>query len=152
TIPVEAQSELSFAVSPDGLHLAASVFTFPPKSSNYTGYSSDPFKPGPCQLDIFIAEAGGSPKAIRHDDVPPDSSPYCGVAAEVVGWDLGGALISDATPTGTQNGLGERTWFGHISHMDATGRPQAPLGGPDCDAWRESSSGSVACTDAQGSD
>jgi hypothetical protein len=66
----------------------------------------------------------------------------------MVAWDPTGPVATVDTLLGGQDYTGYERWFGHASHVDASGHAGAFLGGADCQAVGESSDGNViVCSD-----
>jgi hypothetical protein len=154
TLPgVTAQTELSFAVSPDGTLIVASLFTYPPTGPPCS-FPCNPFQPGkPFVIDIITAGPGSAATAIRHEERPQTG----GVAdiehvPQVVGWIDAGALLATDATTGAQDIVGERTWQGDVFLMSATGKAGAALGGTGCRAFTWRREGMTVCAPSGGSD
>ena len=88
TFPISSQQILSFAVSPDGSKLLASVLTVPRMTSTdaaCTGAAN--IYTGNFGLDVFSAQAGGSPLLLYHQDVPVGAPRQYPCILELAGWD-----------------------------------------------------------------
>jgi hypothetical protein len=146
---ISGQSEFSFAVGPDGQHLVASAFTFPPLGPPCSDPFCNPFTPGaPYKVDFQRADYGGAASSVRHEERPQDNNAINHVPM-VAGWIDSGPLMTTDQVTGTQDLIGDRFWFGDVHRMDATGLPGAVLGGAGCDAFAALHDGTVACNNAQ---
>lgn len=142
-----AQSEFSFAVSPDGQHLAASAFTYPPLGPPCDTPFCNPFTPGaPYTIDFQTAAAGATPATVRHETRAQDSNPINHVPL-VAGWIDSGPLMTTDQAVGTQDTVGDRFWFGDVFTMDETGHPGQLVGGAGCHPWTALHDGTVACAD-----
>ena len=123
----KAQQELWFAVSPDGRKLAATVLTVPAVGGDWT-------------LEVETAVPGRLPTVVKREDL--------GTAlpkpALVVGWDVGGALLSTETAL-----TGAGGWQLHgtgLAHLQASGDAGPALGGQGCTPWSWSPDGSILCS------
>jgi len=99
TFALQAQQELAFAVSPDGAHLEASRFTFPPLNPNPAN-PGEIFLPGNFRYDLLAADAGGSSRTIVHSE----SGNGFMKEPELVAWDAAGPVATIDTGFGTQQG------------------------------------------------
>jgi hypothetical protein len=146
-----SQSEFSFAVSPDGQHLLASAFTFPPVGTPCGDPLCNPFAPGaPYKVDIQRADYGGAPSSVRHEERAQTNNAVEHVPM-VAGWIDSGPVMTTDHVAGTQDTTGDRFWFGDVHRLETTGQPGAVLGGTGCDAWTALHDGTVACNNAQAS-
>ncbi len=124
------QQELWFAVSPDGNQVEASVLTVPAAG-------------GAWSVDLEVAQSGGQPRKLHHDDLGTATP----APTLVVGWDLGGPLATLGTKL--SGGAADGGWRLHgtaLVHLDAQGNPGPPLGGSACRPWGSAPDGTVLCT------
>ena len=101
------QQIMSIAVSPDGARVLAAILTLPPKPAvDVPCYSpiGDPnkFGPGDWAEDVYVAEAGNSPKLLSHVSWHQDQRPD---VLDLVRWDGVGPL-GDQHPFGLSMGVG----------------------------------------------
>jgi len=132
----EAQHIDSFAVSPDGSRVIATVLTFGPATG--TGLPG-PFTSGPSYDNLEIADAGGPARVLSHTELAASTGHFM-----VVGWDNSGPLAGTAVPLVKQNGVSEG-WQSPVYHLDLAGNTTDRIGGPACVAIEESRSGPVLC-------
>ena len=126
-----SQTELAFAVSPDGTTIDATVLTFPavvPPGPN------SPFSgpgPGPLHLDLLQAVVGGANRTLSSKDIP--QQPFPAPVLQMVGWDTSGAIATTNTALATQNTVFQR-WFGAAHHIDNSGNlvSNTEFGGAGC--------------------
>jgi hypothetical protein len=147
------QQTVSFAVSPDGTHLMAAVFTFPNNSP-----SSDPSEPfghfsGPYRLELEAATAGGSTSTVKKWESGTTQSPDGpgGFTNFVLaGWDGQGPIVLVHATTGTQNGwLDNQRWFaGNLARLRADGTIGPVIGPADCLPYWRPVAGRFVCTRA----
>lgn len=154
TIPLTTgQQILSFAVSPDGGQLVASVFSFPPVHNPPPQSPIDnPFGPGDYMLQEWSAKPGQNPTALAKQNWPQSSDggrPPADVV-EVVGWSRDAPLATIDSELGTQQGSLGRVMFGHVAELDTAGRPGPPIGGYSCVAWSVLPNETVLCNDDSG--
>jgi hypothetical protein len=101
TFPItSAQQELSFAVSPDGEHLMASVVSTPPLHVPPPASPADPVfaDNGHWTLELYTADVGQpAVSTLKRDLGAQEPKPTV-----VVGWDGGGPLATLNTQLGTQ--------------------------------------------------
>lgn len=137
-VPAPTEHELSFAVSPDGTSVMASVVTLPAVfKPDENGFPvRDPG--GHYLLDIYDAVVGGAPRLIVHHDLgvrvgAADDYALPDGKAQLVGWDAVGPVATVDTYWLTQQGPAGRQVFGvHLVHLDRSGNPGPPVGGADC--------------------
>lgn len=137
------QQALSFAVSPDGSQLIATVFTAPPLHNPPPQRLGDPFlDPGSWTLDLETAVAGGRTNAVLHRTLaglPP-------APTEITGWDTVGPTAVLNSWICTQNGFPSwRYTSGTLVHLGLDGAHLERIGGADCTAWDELVDGTVLC-------
>ena len=88
TFPTSSQQMLSFAVSPDGSQLLATVLTVPQMTSSGAACTgSQQIYSGDFTLDVFWALAGGNPKPLYHETLPVGPSKQYPCTLELAGWD-----------------------------------------------------------------
>jgi hypothetical protein len=144
------QQMLSFAVSPDGSQLMASILTVPPVTAAGDACGPKPWYAGTFIQDIFKVAVGGSPQLIRHETVPefaPSTLNMSGVAChlEFVGWDLVGPFATYPTCFGP--GGGPVQYRGPVVTVDvATGQIIRQIADPHT-CWVEdvATSGTFIC-------
>lgn len=122
-----SRSEVSFAVSPDGARLMASVLVLAPDSPTGT-------------LSLQSASAGGTTTTLYQKS-------FSGPTLQVVDWDATGPVAIPDQPLATQFGNPGRGWLGHGTYLSAAGTPGSSIGGPNCYAWAAPRAGRVVCTD-----
>jgi hypothetical protein len=142
------QQEVSFAVSPDGCQLVASVLTIPSKG------------PGPVtgqwQLQTMKAQVGGATQTLHTwtTSQPPDSS---GADPNfknlvMVGWDAVGPIVVVGANLSAQNipylVLNPDFIGGTLAHLGPDGTPGAPIRLPGCTAVQVSGAGTITCYSA----
>jgi hypothetical protein len=147
TIPFgQPQQEVSFAVSPDGTHVIASVLTLPRKNPSAQTPADPPYVAGSHGfIELFAADAGGPARSLVRRDLGTFSNTW--QILRVVGWDDGGPLVTLQQSLGTQQGsLG--TWFEgmQLAHLDAAGTPGPAFTPADCMPWQELDDASVLCS------
>jgi hypothetical protein len=143
-----SQQVLSFAVSPDGSHLMASIFSWPPIHSPPPQSVIDPpFGPGDFTLDLYSAVPGQAPTRIAHQAWPQTNQQPSNVL-QVVGWSSRAPLVTVDTVLGTQQANAGQRIFGRVAELGSNGRPGPILGGDDCVAWSVLPNETVLCTNA----
>lgn len=135
----DPQAELSFAVSPDGSHLMASIVTYPPRITPPAGGSPVCYVGDRVHLAVLRADAGGPATVARQTDLIGGSG-----VIQMVGWDATGPIGTVNTLLGTQQPLPE-VWHGAAAHLNPSGQPGAVIGGADCRAQAIAANGAVAC-------
>jgi len=142
----QPQQEVSFAVSPDGKRVIASVLTLPAKNPLAQTAADPPFVAGShAFIELFAADAGGAARSLVRTDLGTLSNTT--KILRVVGWDGGGPLVTLEQSLGTQQGsLG--TWFEgmQLAHLDASGHPGPAFTPADCMPWQELDDASVLCS------
>jgi hypothetical protein len=142
-----SQQLLSFAVSPDGSQLLATLFSFPPVHVPAPQTPIDPpFGPGDFTLQVFSARAGQSAAMLNKRNWP-QSGGLPREALSLVGWSRVAPLATIDTALGTQQGSLGRQMFGHVAELDTAGRPGPPLSGYTCDTWSVLPDETVLCDD-----
>jgi hypothetical protein len=141
------QQLLSFAVSPDGGQILATLFSFPPVHVPPPQTPIDPpFGPGDFMLQVLSAKPGSSTAVLTRRNWPQSSGlPHD--ALSVVGWSREAPLATIDTALGTQEGSLGRQMFGHVAELDTAGRPGPPLQGYGCDPWSVLPDETVLCDD-----
>jgi len=141
------QQLLSFAVSPDGGQLLATLFSFPPVHVPPPQTPIDPpFGPGDFMLQVLSARPGQNAAALLKRNWP-QSSGLPRDAMSMVGWWQEAPLATIDTALGTQEGSLGREMFGHVAELDTAGRPGPPLNGYGCDPWSVLPDETVLCDD-----
>lgn len=142
----QPQQEISFAVSPDGNHLVASVLTLPAQNPNYSmSCGCGPWVAGSHGfVELFAADLGGAIRSLQKMDL--GTGDKLGPAMRVVGWDQTGPLVTIQMNLGSQQGsLGNSFEGCCLAHLDSTGRAGSTLTASDCYAWQEGADGSILC-------
>ena len=141
------QQLLSFAVSPDGGQLMATLFSFPPVHVPPPQTPIDPpFGPGDFSMQVLSARPGQAATALARRNWP-QSGGLPRDALSVVGWSNDAPLATIDTALGTQEGSLGRQMFGHVAELDTAGRPGPPLSGYGCDTWSVLPDETVLCDD-----
>ncbi|MBO0686198.1 MAG: hypothetical protein J2P45_23870 [Candidatus Dormibacteraeota bacterium] len=143
TFPVRsAQDELSFAVSPDGSHLLASILSTPPLHVPPPATLGDPVfaEGGHWSLQLFTATPGSSPVSTLQKDLGTTPTPTV-----VVGWDSNGPLASVNTALGSQNPSSLRFAGDQLIHIGSDGTHLDQVGGTNCLPRDELLDGTVLC-------
>jgi hypothetical protein len=151
------QQEVSFAVSPDGCQLVATVLTLPPAPQLRAGQQSPPPLSGKWTLQTMSAQAG-SPAQLLHTwsgtDYPNSKSKAAFENLVVVGWDSIGPIAAihsgvGVAPDSLSVPIRNPDFFGAaIVHVSPDGTPGAPiaLGGTrGCTPLQVSPAGDVTC-------
>jgi len=142
----QPQQEVSFAVSPDGKHLVASVFTLPARNPNAQHPPDPPYVAGShAYLELFAADAGGSARSLVRTDLGTPTNNW--KVLRVVGWDAMGPVVTLQQNLGSQQGslgYGFEGW--QLAHLDASGHPESPITPEDCYPWQELADMSVLCS------
>jgi hypothetical protein len=143
TFPItNKQQELSFAVSPDGKQIMATVLSTPPLHDPPPKSLADPlYQEGkPWTVETFLANAGGSTTSIaRREGAEPVSD------TRLVGWDsVGPVAVLDAL-IGAQNPPPSLIYSGSaLVHIGQDGAHLDQIGGPSCHPL-DRSAGGVLC-------
>jgi hypothetical protein len=149
TFPLtSSQQMLSFAVSPDGGQILASIFTIPPKPATGDPCSNPTapiFAPGYFSVDVFSATPGSAGRLIDHQTFP-ESSSSMPMPMELLGWDQVGPVGTNPTAWATQGG-GPAHYHGTPVRIDATtGKVLNPISDPSCSVWDLAPNGDYVCT------
>jgi hypothetical protein len=152
TFPITStQQEVAFAVSPDGRHLVATVFTFPTMVVTPGATDAPPWGTphGPYRLQFETATAGGATTVVRQwESQGSDSSQLGFTDFAVVGWDAEGPIAEvGAGGLATQNAWldGQRWFTGWLARVGADGNLAARIG-PDCLPFWRPFNGRFVCT------
>lgn len=155
----QKQQEISFAVSPDGKHLVASILTLPAvgKLIPGTGWYA---LVGPWKLEVDRADAGGATTTLHQwqsTTEPGCTSATCpgkppGLTNIVMaGWDAQGPVAVAGGNYATQNPLFDQQTFygGHFANVDmSTGLPGPTLGScqdKNAGPWSVGGDGTTVC-------
>ena len=144
TFPLtNSQQELSYAVSPDGMHLIAIVLSTPPLHDPPPHTLGDPIyqEGGHWTLKLETADAGGSTTTTLQRDF---GTTYP-APTEIVGWDKNGPLATLTTQLGVQQAPASAHIFGRLIHLASDGTHLDQLGGADCTAVDNLPDGTVIC-------
>lgn len=145
TFPLTSkQQELSYAVSPDGVHLIAIVLSTPPLHNPPPQQLGDPIYQagGHWSLTVETADTGGTTTTTLQRDLGANfPSP-----TQIVGWDRNGPLATLNTAIGAQQALPSGHLFGSpLIHLAADGTHLDTVGGQGCFAVDELADGTVIC-------
>ena len=144
---VNPQQVLSFAVSPDGSKLVASVFSWPPVHNPPPQTPVQPaFGPGDMALDVYTAVPGKAPVRVHHQ-VWPQTNQLPRDVMQVVAWTANGPLVTTDTVLGTQQPLPGQHFFGHLAGLNQSGDLGQKVGGDACGAVSVTSDETVLCLD-----
>jgi len=92
TFPMTSSQQLfSFAVSPDGRRLLATLFTLPDKPLSGDSCGGWMLVPGDYSLDVYSAQAGGAGRLLYHQSLHQTSTDMPNVM-ELAGWDQLGPI------------------------------------------------------------
>jgi hypothetical protein len=130
----EPQHMTSFAVSPDGSKVMASVFTFGARGPGLPGAITV----GPSYDNLEYAEAGGPTQTLSHTPLASTTGHFM-----VVGWDDLGPVAGTAVAIATQN-LMPAGWLSPVYSLDLAGNTGSRLAG-DCTAAMEAPGGRFLC-------
>jgi hypothetical protein len=145
---ITSQQVLSFAVSPDGTRLMATIFSWPPvHDPPPRSITDEPFAPGDFSLDVFAMAPGQAVSPVAHR-AWPQTPPLPADVLQLVGWSSRGPLASVDTELGTQNANFAERIFGRVAELDTNGHPGTILGGEDCMAKSILPDETVLCTNA----
>ena len=139
------QQFLSFAVSPDGNQLLATIFSTPALLNPVPEAPTDPYVPGGhWTLDLESANAGGSTTLALHDDLgTKDPSPG---PTEITGWDDLGPTATLNTTLCIQQPPPSLEYTGTaLIHLGADGTHLDRIGGSSCIPMDELRDGTVLC-------
>jgi hypothetical protein len=142
----QPQQEISFAVSPDGKQLVASVLTLPARNPNAQTIADPPFVSGSHgNLELFAADAGGPARSLGRTDLGTSVNTWR--ALRVVGWDQLGPVVTLRQQMGSQqSSLGNEFGGFELAHLDLSGHPGAAITPDDCYPWQERPDMSVLCS------
>jgi hypothetical protein len=148
SFPFGQQQEVSFAVSPDGKHLVASVLTLPARNPNAQTVGDPPYLAGShAFLELFSADTGGAARSMGRTDLGTDINNS--KMMRVVGWDAIGPVVTLQQNLGSQQGsLGNGFEGWQLAHLDSSGRAGSPITPADCYPWQELADMSVLCSSA----
>jgi len=144
TFAITQDQFLSFAVSPDGLKLAAIVFSTPPVVNRTPQFGTDPYAPsGHWTLDFESAIAGGPTTQVLHKDFGHILSTG---PTLIAGWDDNGLLATLNSYVCVQNAIPSVEYAGNpLIHLGSDGTHLDAIGGAGCQAWDELHDGTVLC-------
>jgi hypothetical protein len=135
-VTTEPQHMTSFAVSPDGAKLLASVFTFgAPTGQELPG----PLTVGPSATHLEYADAGGQTRVVSSGALPNTIGNFM-----VVGWDRQGPIAGTAIALATQAVISEG-WDSPLYHVDMRGNTLDRIGGSDCVVGLLAEGGAMLC-------
>ena len=130
----EPQHMTSFAVSPDGSKLMATVFTFGAKGPDFSRPTI-----GPSYDNLEYADAGGQTRVILHTPLAATTGHFM-----VVGWDQQGPLVGTNVQTATQAAPPEGL-LSPVYHLSMSGNTTDRVGGSDCFVALLAQGGNVLC-------
>ena len=152
------QNIISFAPSPNGRQVAASILNYPPVHNPPPNNLTDPFlEPGHWWYDYETAAAGGPAIRVVSKDLGEFSNcanAAVGVAClaepagvtTVVGWDRDGPVaITDTQLSAQSPPPSSRTPGSALVHLGPDGSHSEQLGGAGCRPLDENSAGQVIC-------
>ncbi len=124
-----AQRFLSFAVSPDGNQLMATIISLPGKSTPWTE-------------DIERATAGGSTTIVSHTNLGAAQP----APTMITGWDSSGPTATTNTLLCSRENVISQEYTGSaLVHLGFDGSVLDTIGGPDCVPMDELPNGTVLC-------
>lgn len=125
---------VSFAVSPDGRQVMASILTIPAANQLLI-------------LDLRLVSDGSPPRELKH--LVADQG-YDLTSTQVVGWDAQGPIAVIGAPVAAEHGLldGQRWLGGYLAHLDLNGAVVGTIGGSDCIPYSPPTAGRVICADS----
>src|SRR5579864_3365845 len=109
------QQEASFAVSPDGQHLLATVITLPGKPAIVNGGVGG-FGPGNWIQDTYAADTGGPSRLLSHKAFP--QGPQAVALLQFVGWDASGPVATYPTAFQAGGWSDAEKWAGPLVQVD----------------------------------
>jgi hypothetical protein len=144
SLSLSSHQMVSFAVSPDGSHLVASILTVPPVTASGAVCGSGAHYSGSFSLDIFSAANGGRPQLLKHQTLQEDQF-HRACILEFVGWNLLGPIAT--YPTCLVAGGGPVHYFGPVVRVDAaTGQTLEQIADPQsCPVEDIAMSGDFVC-------
>lgn len=148
-----SQQTFSFAVSPDGTHLLATILTWPPKPAVANACNGGPmFAPGDFIYDIYSAQAGGPSRLLSHQTFPQGGTQTTPSVMELQGWDQVGPFGVYPAGLATQGG-GPVHYPGFAVGVDSsTGKVLKQISDPQsCFVWDIQSTGDFVCSGEGGS-
>ena len=143
------QNVVSFAVSPDGRKIAATVLNYPPQHNPPPTSLGDPFlEPGDWWYDYETATAGQPATRVVSRDLG-SFYPNLGVPSHITtvfGWDRGGPVgILDTLLAAQQPPFSALTPGKALIHLGSGGSHLDQLGGSGCIPLDSNSAGNVVC-------
>jgi hypothetical protein len=146
SFPLGPQQEVSFAVSPDGKRLLASILTLPARNPNAQHPPDPPYVAGAhAFLELFAADTGGAARSLGRTDLGTGINNS--KVLRVVGWDAIGPVVTLQQNLGSQQGslgYGFEGW--QLAHLDSSGHAGSPITPADCYPWQELADMSVLCS------
>lgn len=141
---LEGRQFVSFAVSPDGAQVLASILTTPELHDPPPQSLGDPlFKAGSSWSYQFLAARPGSqPTAVISRDL---GTGFPSHITEVAGWDQGGALATIDSQLGQQMMIVNDSYPGNLIHIASDGTHLDAVSGTDCQPVDHLPSGQTAC-------
>lgn len=148
SFPVGQQQEVSFAVSPDGKHLVASVLTLPARNPSAQTAADPPYIAGShAFLELFSADTGGVVRSLGRTDL--GTAINNSKVLRVVGWDAVGPVVTLQQNLGSQQGsLGNGFEGFELAHLDSAGHPGSVITPADCYPWQQLGDMSILCSNS----
>jgi hypothetical protein len=140
TFPMTSKQQmLSFAVSPDGARILATIFTIPTNAFSCDGSPTT----GSFTFDAYTATGGQSRSLVYHQSWSKAPSSVMALT----GWDDVGPIGTFPTVWASQGG-GPGSTLGVFVRIDAaTVKPGAPFSDPSsCQVWDSVATGAFVCT------
>ena len=149
SFPFDAHHQVfSFAVSPDGLQIMATIFTVPapvPNGAPGCGALSSAW-----MLDTYHDNVGAAPVRVNHVSGMPAYTGSSGGFQDIllVGWDSGGPVAAVGVDDAVQDIVypGEIVSGGQLSRLDTSGNVLGTLGGAGCSPFSAPVADNVICT------
>jgi hypothetical protein len=142
------QNIVSFAVSPDGRRIAASILNYPPAANPPPSTPAGPFlEPGDWWYDYETATVGQAAQRVfsRYLGTYPPAIEPNGVTT-VVGWDTGGPLaVTDTQLSMQYPPLSVLTPGAALVHLGPDGTHLDQVGGAGCIPLDATGEGNVVC-------
>jgi hypothetical protein len=146
----QRQQEISFAVSPDGKHLVAAIFTLPSIGKLIPGTGWHELV-GPWKLQVDRADVGGATVVLHRWQ---SSQPGTFANIVMAGWDTTGPVAVVGGAFATQNPQFDQQTFygGRFAHLSiATGLPGSAYACQgDSQAWSVAPDGTTVCATSIG--
>jgi len=148
TFPLTSSQQLfSFAVSPDGSRLLATLFTLPDKPSSGDTCGGWMLVPGDFSLDVYSAQRGGAGRLLYHQSLHQTTTDMPKVM-ELAGWDQLGPI--GTSPTSWAGNAPVLRYLGVPVRVNAeTGEVLNQISDPQsCGVWDMAPTGDFVCAPA----